>query len=774
MPNIKNYSLSFLLFLFTALIFFSCFVQAENKDSKVESYKIDKIELGGLNSIEEESLWQHIDIERGYVTPDDIDEVTRALYATGFFDQIKVFFKPVYKEKTRVLSFELREKKTVRKVFVEGNEEVSQDDLKEILKFKGNRFFDKKILLDLKEQALMLYQSKGFYEAEIDTYVKGVNKTEVDITFTIKEGERYRIAEISVNGLVDLSESKALSSMQTQEYVWWKSWLTGSGRLNKAMLAQDQKLLRQFLIDNGYVEASVADPEIQRRDSKLYISFDVKQGSKYEFGDVSVDGDLINKSKVETLEDIGISNGDTFSGEKLRRASFKISEKFSDIGYAFVNVVPKTAIDRKSRSVAVRFSVKKGEVVSVNKINIEGNQKTYDHVIRREILVDEGQTFSGKKVRRSEALLRRLGFFDEATIVSTPVKDKPDKVDLDVNVKEGATGSFSAGAGVSSSDGLVFNVRLSERNFLGTGRSLNANVNIGTIRDNIVFSLNDRRLFNSFWATGLDIRRNQLIFDDFERRVTGAGITGGYPLEQIFGEDFNDIRFSLKYEYMKVDITDVEEEAADFIKESTGKTTASSFTPRFTRNTIDNPLNPTSGSKQIIATEIAGVGGDEEYIIFDFKNHVYTPLFDTKKGPVVFSWRFQFSYGENLNDGRLPLFKRFFAGGINSVRGFRVRELGPKDENGSEFGGSKQIVNNLELIFPLVTSAGIRGVLFFDIGDALDDDEDIEFSELRMAYGAGIRWMSPMGPLRIEFGSPLDREDNESNFVTLFSFGTPL
>lgn len=768
--HINRISFLILLIIFSTQI---STIIAEDK-SKVESFKVDKVEVGGLSSIAEESLWQHINIERGFVTPDDIDEVTRALYATGFFDQIKIFFKPVYKEKKSVLSIELKEKPSVRKVFVEGNKNISDSELEEILKFKGNRFYDQKLLLDLKDQALMFYQSKGYYEAEIKTYVKNVSAKEVDVTFNIKEGERFKIADIEIKGLKDLSERKAISVMQTKEHVWWKSWLTGAGRLNKAMLEQDQKLIRQFLVDNGYVEANVADPVISNKNNKLYISFDVKQGEKYNFGKIDVSGDLVDDSADKTLEEIGIKENETFSGEKLREASFKISEKFSDNGYAFVNVVPQTGIRREEKQIPVRFVVNKGNKVSINHINIEGNQKTYDHVIRRELVIEETDLFSSKKVKRSEALLRRLGYFDEVSVVSNPVKGSDDKVDLDVNVKEGATGSFSAGAGVSSSDGLVFNLRLSERNFLGTGRSLDANINLGTIRDNIVFSLNDRRLFNSYWATGIDLTKNQLIFDDFQRSVTGAGITGGYPLEEVFGEAFNDVRFSLKYEYVNVDIVDIEDGAAQFIKDSEGKTDASGLTPRITRNTIDNPLNPTTGSKQILSTEVTGLGGEQEYILFDFRNHLYRPLFDTKKGPVVFAWRFQFSYGETLNDDPFPLYKRFFAGGINSVRGFRVRELGPKDANGSEFGGSKQLVNNLEMIFPLVSSAGIRGVVFFDMGDAFDDEETIEFSELRMAYGAGIRWMSPMGPLRIEFGSPLNKEDGESSFVTLFSFGTPL
>ena len=240
------------------------------------------------------------------------------------------------------------------------------------------------------------------------------------------------------------------------------------------------------------------------------------------------------------------------------------------------------------------------------------------------------------------------------------------------------------------------------------------------------------------------------------------------------GENFQDINASFRYEYLAIDINNLKDDVADFVRQSAGSSTSSSVTPQLTRNTIDNPLNPTKGSKQVLSTEVAGAGGNEKFYLVEAKNQWYQPLFDPGFGPFVFSWRTTADYGDSLDNDPFPLFRRFFPGGINSVRGYKARTLGPKDDRGNEFGGSKQLINNFETIFPLVNSAGLRGVVFYDAGQAFDDNKSITLSELRTAYGAGIRWASPLGPIRLEFGFPISPKEGENDkMVTLFSFGAP-
>jgi outer membrane protein insertion porin family len=268
---------------------------------------------------------------------------------------------------------------------------------------------------------------------------------------------------------------------------------------------------------------------------------------------------------------------------------------------------------------------------------------------------------------------------------------------------------------------------------------------------------------------------SQREYDDFDRDLAGGGMEVGYPLGEVLGEWAEDIAFSLQYEYLDIEIKNVDEnDAAQLVIDSEGRSTSSAFTPKLVRNTINNPLNPTKGSRQVLSLELAGVGGNQDYYLLEARNVLYHPLLTTSFGEFVFSWRTSFGYGESYDDEPFPLFKRFFPGGINSVRGYKNRTLGPKDENGNEYGGSKEFVNNLEVIFPLINSAGFKGVVFYDIGNAFDDGVSIDFGELREAYGYGIRWSSPVGPIRVEFGFPIDREEGESSMVTMFSFGAPL
>ena len=587
------------------------------------------------------------------------------------------------------------------------------------------------------------------------------------------EGKRYQIREISFRGLKDVDESDLHGAIQTKRYKWWNSWLTGTGRLNQEMLDNDKALLRQYFLDHGYLDATIGDPIIEKTDDGLHISVDISEGPVFYIGALSATGDLFQGSEEKTLEGISTEHGDIFSASKVRQDSFVITERIADQGFAFTNVVPDTNVNRAQNTVDIDFSIAKGQMVKVNRIDIKGNEKTYDNVIRRELKIDEQDIYSGSKIRRSQELLQRLGYFEEVNISQEPVGS--DMVDLAVNVREGSTGAFSAGAGYSSSDGPIFNFRLSENNILGTGRKVALNGDIGSERDSVILSFDDRRLFDSHVFGGVDLLRTFRQYADFDRRLAGGSTTVGYPLEEVFGETFEDINADLKYEYLDIKISDVDEDsAAQLVKDSEGASTASGFTPRIFRNTINNPLNPTSGSRQEVSVELTGVGGSEEFYLLEGKNTLYYPLVQSSYGDLVFSWRTSVGYGETYNGDTFPLYRRYFPGGINSVRGYKVRSLGPKDKDGNEYGGSKELVNNFELIFPLVNPAGLKGVVFYDAGEAFDDKQSIAVDELRTAYGFGIRWSSPIGPIRVEFGFPINREEGEDSMVTFFSFGAPL
>ena len=746
-------------------------------NSSMRIYDVSGVEFRGIRRLDQSALKAKLPISAKStagtlaISSHSITEAIKVLYRTGYFSQVSAVMSD-----TNRLVFVVVEKDVVRKSFIRGNDEVSTSKLSEVLDFGDQRYYHLPRLKELKTQGEALYQKEGFYDASISYSTKPVAPGEVDVVFDVKEGEKYRIRKIKTQGLINIDEDDLVDSIETRPFSWWKSWLLGSGKLDPEMLQADKARIKQYLLDHGYVESFVGEPVIEKKNGDITLTFPVTEGRQYKVGSISIIGDSSVKLG-EIKDELKSETGDIFNATKVREDVFKVSDAFGDMGYAFANVSPQTLPGKNKKGepvVDLQFEVNKGKLVTIDRVKIVGNDKTYDNVIRRTLVLHEQELFSSKKVRRSEELLKRLGFFEEAT-VSTERGAKDDKVDLVVNVKEGQTGSFSAGAGYSTTDRIIFNARLTEQNLLGTGRNLSLSFDVGSRRNNLVLTLADQRINDTFVSGSVSLLRTQRLYQDFTRETQGGSMSLGYPLEQFFGSTFQDIFSSLEYGLTSIDISDVDSaQAAQLVIDSQGKSVNSAITPRLLRNTIDNPLNPTKGSRQALGFEYAGVGGDQKYILGTANSTLYQPLVDFESGPLVFSMRNRLSYGQSQNDDPFPLFQRFFPGGIDSVRGFQNRTLGPIDANGREFGGSKEFVSNFEMIFPLVSSAGLRGVVFYDVGQAFDDDQSINLGALRKAYGFGLRWFSPMGPIRIEFGIPVAKKEGEDSLVTQFSFGAPL
>lgn len=692
------------------------------------------------------------------------------IYRTGFFDQVALAKRN--DGSGLVVQFSVVEKPAVRRVKIEGNQEVDSDTIREKLNLGTKLFLDQRKIATGIEEVKRYYQSQGYFGSEITYSTSQVQENQVDLLFTVNDGQKRRLRKVVLEGVKKLDEEDVRGVIETEEYSWLTSWILGTGTVKEENLTNDVREINKYYLTNGYVDVRVAEPKVEEHEDGLKVVFSIDEGEQYTYDKITASGDLLAESVKGTLEGIESKSGEIFNVELLRKDTFLVSEKFTNIGFAFANVDPTTNVNRAKRTVDVNFVVDKGELIEVSRINISGNRKTLDNVIRRSLQIGEQELFSSSKIKRSQELLQRLGYFDEVTITPEPAGDK-NKVDLNVAVREGNTGTFSAGAGVSSGDGFIVSSRISENNLFGTGNSLTLDVNTGSQRENLVISFNNPRVNDTRWSLGFDLLSTKREFDDFDRDQAGGSITAGYPLWFLGPEYLDDVRFSLAYELVNVDIKDVDDDAPQLIVDQEGKTTSSSVTPQLVRNTIDNPLDPSSGSRQTVSFETAGLGGDQKFWLGQASNSFYVPLVKGSFGNLVFAQRTRIGYGKAFDGEPFPLFKRFFPGGINSVRGFDSRELGPKDEEGNEFGGNKQLVGNFELIFPLVPSVGISGVTFYDIGNAFDDEDPIDFADLRQAIGWGIRWRSPIAPIRVEFGYPLDKEEGDKSFVTNFSFGNP-
>ena len=443
------------------------------------------------------------------------------------------------------------------------------------------------------------------------------------------------------------------------------------------------------------------------------------------------------------------------------------------------------------------FRVSKGAAVKIGKIEITGNTKTRDKVVRREMKVNEQETFSATNLRRSRDSLQRLGFFSDVN-VTTRRSEVDDQINLLVDLEEGSTGTFSAGAGFSSADNFLFNVRVSENNLFGMGWRIVANADVGRYRRNIFLSVTDPYFLDTNFLVSATLFTAQLQFTDFTREATGLSLRTLYPFEAL-GIDhiqlapwlprisLRDTRFGLEYRLEQAEITSVAPNAPPSIYAAKGDTVISAIAPGIVRNTLNHAFDPTDGSFQDISFEFAGLGGETRFLKFQARGRWFIPFYRIPSlGPLVFSTGGRLAWGlgeEGISGKELPLIDRYFPGGINTVRGYEIRSLGPRENtynaqgeiiNNQPIGGTNQLILQTELIFPLFPQAGLRGVAFFDLGNAWLQQDGIDLGNLRYSTGVGIRWLSPFGPLRIEFGIPLNAGENEDTQAIQFSFGAPL
>ena len=533
------------------------------------------------------------------------------------------------------------------------------------------------------------------------------------------------------------------------------------------MFQKDLDRIAAFHYNEGYIQATVGDPTITHEGKDIFITIPIKEGDQYKIGEVDITGDLIVPKETLT------GNLNTVE-EKVFRSSFlnkdivSLSEYYTDRGYANVDITPLTAINDEQKTVDVRYEIAKGEKIYFEKITITGNSRTRDKVIRRELKVAEGDLYSSSKIKRSREEINNLGYFKKANLTTTK-GTIPNKVVLNVEVEEKPTGSLSFGAGFSSVDKLVGMVQLSQDNFLGKGQKLDLRTQLGGT-NRFMFSFTEPWLFDTRWKAGVDLFNMERWYEDFDSESMGGSIRLGHPLGEFTRVDFG-------YEYEEVDISDVDYDASLEIIEQEGTSTTGAVTAGITRNTLDNRFTPRTGILTHFTTKFAGLGGDNKFVTFIGSFSKYFPL--PRDSAFMFRGTIGYSVGYGGED--VPIFEKFFLGGLDSLRGFEERSVGPMERRGEyrrfiddrddydAVGGEKELFFNFEYIFPILKETGIRGVVFFDAGNAYRKSESY-FSDIRMSAGFGIRWQSPFGPLRLELGINLDPESKYDEDSSEFHF----
>jgi outer membrane protein insertion porin family len=722
--------------------------------------QVDSVRVEGNRRIEDAAILLVAGIKAGdLVDQAQLDKDLRAIYQMGYFDDVKIRIEDGPKGK--VVIFEVTEKPSVGRIVFSGNRKIKDDDLQKELGFSRYAVYDPNEVRQSVERLKELYRQKAFYNAEISVDVSELPNNEVQLEYRIQENQKVFITDISFKGNESFSDRRLKKVMMTSEKGFF-SWITSSGHLDKRKIEIDLLKLSSFYHNHGYIKARVAEPEVIFREEKgINLLFEIEEGARYSVGQLAVAGDL-DRAEEELLEKLELRSGDVFNREILREDVERIREVFVDQGYAYAEVAPLTREDEQEHTVDITFRITKGKKVKFERIMVSGNTVTRENVIRRELAAIEGDYFSGESFRKSAANLRRLDYFEDVEI-QTRKGSSDEEIVLDIKVEERPTGVFAAGAGYSSEENAFVLFELGERNLFGKGYSLFANARIGGIS-----SLYDIRFVNPWVydtpiSMGIDLYNWEREWDDYTRDSWGGAYTIGFPLAI---DEYT--RGSIKYGYDDANIYDVLDTAAWQIREMVGRNVTSSMTLELKRDSTDRSWNTTKGSLNSLTFEYAGgvFGGDEYFNKYEARSAWFFPV----KWGTAIMLQGRVGYAERRSGGDLSVFQKYKLGGINTVRGFDYGTISPM-EGGNYIGGEKMMVYNVEYSFPVVEEQGVSGVFFFDAGNVFTKDESFGFSGIRKSVGAGIRWYSPMGPLRLEYGRNLDPEEWESKGRWEFSIG---
>ncbi len=712
-----------------------------------------------------------------------VDRDVRSIYSLGDFDNIQV--DKVDDGGALTLVYRVKELPLVRAIKITGNEELKKSKVRSALTMRTPSVLHPQDIEQSVAAIKKLYVDEGYYAAEITPRVEPRGDNDVYVYFDIVEGTKVTIDNIEFEGNTVFSARELRGMMETSEW-WFMSWLTSGGTYNEAMLANDLELIKDAYFNKGYIRVRVKQPLITLSDDReeMNILIEIEEGDQYYLGETHIEGDLL-RDESELLQLLRFNKGDVFSRKRLRAAIKHLNDFYADNGYAYVNVSPSTLINNEDKTVDVTFKVEQGVQVHFGHINIGGNTKTRDKVIRREMVIVEGDLYSGSGVETSRKRIKNLGFFSEVNLDTVPTDDEK-VMDVNVDVKEQATGTFSVGFGYSSADGIIGQGSVSQDNFLGLGLNLHLAASLGSDSTNFNVGILDPYFMDRHMALGFDAYNNDREWDDYSEKTVGGDVKLGIPINY-------ETRTFFIYRYERNDIYDIYDLASPHVLESEGVSTRSSIYASISTNTTDFRPDPSRGFMSELSLEYAGIGGSEHYVktIADYRH--FLPI----KWGIVFSWHGQLGYVGEIGDNDIPIDERFYLGGLRTIRGFESREVGPwewertykLDANGylipkpgggyeteeahnerDYIGGVKEAFCNFEIIFPLVKSAGLKGVIFFDTGNTWDSGESF-MSDLRYSAGAGIRWNSPLGPLRLEWGYNLDPEPWEDNSKFDFTIG---
>lgn len=729
---------------------------------------ISGVTVEGNQRVETGTILSYLGMKPGEVyDPVKVETAIAALYETQLFSDV------VIERRGTAVTVKVIENPIINEVAFEGNRRIDDEDLAKETRLKARSVLTKSDLQNDVNRILNVYQKSGRFLAEVQPKVIELPQNRVNLVYEIQEGDKTLVKSIRFVGNKFYSASTLRGLLQTKQEAWYR-FLSSDDSYDPDRLEFDKELLRRYYVSNGFADFRVtsAVAELTPEKDAFYITFTVEEGERYEFGKMSIQSRLENVKPEELKDRVETEPGETFNAEQVEKSVDNITEALGDRGYAFVTIDPQYQRDPKARTIGINYVIGESKRVYIDKINIAGNVRTMDEVIRREFRLVEGDPYNTSKLRRSQQRIRNLGYFSNVD-VQTARGASPDKVDINVNVEEKSTGELTIGGGYSTTDGVLSDMGIVERNLLGRGQYLKLNGTLAARRTQIDLGFTEPYFLGREIAAGFDlfrIRRDRRSESSFDSDTRGGTLRAAYPFNEY-------LTHSVRYTLRSDDITNIDVDASRFIKDQAGKTTTSLVGHSFIYDKRDNKFDPSEGLYVRYNQDVAGLGGDAKHMLNELRASYYIP---TISDQWVFSVSGKGGYVFGFDDEGVLINNRFFVGG-NDLRGFESDGIGPRDRTTQDaLGGNVYYTGSLEMKFPLGTpdELGLAGFLFTDAGTLYEvDDSGTEIEDdhsIRASVGFGIGWASPVGPIRIDFAHPFRKNQFDETQTIRFSFGTRL
>ncbi|MGC4403641.1 outer membrane protein assembly factor BamA [Methyloversatilis sp. MC4-4] len=727
-----------------------------------EPFVVRDIRVEGIQRTEAGTVFNYLPVRVGEsFTEDKAAEAIKALFATGFFKDVRI------EVEGDVLVVVIEERPAIASLDFTGMKEFDKEAIKKGLRDVGlaeSRIFDRAVLERAEQELKRQYLSRGRYSVEVKTTVTPLERNRVAINFQVDEGEVAKIRQINIVGASAFKE-KDLLKMITLTTPNWLTWYTKNDQYSRQKLSADVETLRSWYLDRGYLEFNVDSTQVSITPDKqdIYITISITEGKKYTVSGVKLSGDLLLPEE-ELRKLVKLKPGDEFSRKNLTDTTKAINDRLGNEGYAFANVNAVPEPDKDKQTVSFTVFVDPGRRVYVRRVNVLGNSKTADQVIRREFRQMEGAWYDGEKINRSRTRVDRLGYFDAATVETPAVPGTTDQVDVNLTVKEKPTGNLMFGAGFSSSESLILSTSISQQNLFGSGKSMSLSLNSGSINKTYALSFTDPYYTPDGISRGFDVYlRNvdptRLRIGNYRTSSVGAGLRWGFPIR----ED-DRINFGLAVDQTSIDtFSDSPQRYKNFVNEFGDTNNSLVSTIGWARDTRDSFIYPTKGSIQRVNGEIAIPPGGLRYMKASYQHQTYFPLW----GNFVLMLNGELGYGRGYGDKPLPFYKNFYVGGIGSVRGFETASIGQRDRDGNgnllrtTIGGDRRLVMNAEVLFPfpgMGQDKSLRLGTFVDAGNVWADGQSLSLGDMRYSAGLSVAWSSPMGPLKFSIAQPLNKD----------------